>query len=154
MDLVWKLWFFLVWFCSLNWTYERLSFGIHQIFGLSLWIFLLFWLTSFELFFIIFPFLVFLFLFFLLFFLLFLLLSRHHTKYIIIKQSSCLIIFPDVFPTIYLLNIFNLYIIKISFRYLSCFHYLYIYSIHYHHSFASFRSLRLILIDILAPFNF
>jgi len=87
-------------------------------------------------------------------FLLFLLLSRHHTKYIIIKQSSCLIIFPDVFPTIYLLNIFNLYIIKISFRYLSCFHYLYIYSIHYHHSFASFRSLRLILIDILAPFNF
>lgn len=34
------------------------------------------------------------------------------------------------------------------------FHYLYIYSIHYHHSFASFRSLRLILIDILAPFNF
>jgi len=96
----------------------------------------------------------FLFLFFLLFFLLFLLLSRHHTKYIIIKQSSCLIIFPDVFPTIYLLNIFNLYIIKISFRYLSFFHYLYIYSIHYHHSFASFRSLRLILIDILAPFNF
>lgn len=87
-------------------------------------------------------------------FLLFLLLSRHHTKYIIIKQSSCLIIFPDVFPTIYLLNIFNLYIIKISFRYLSFFHYLYIYSIHYHHSFASFRSLRLILIDILAPFNF